>query len=232
MTTVVYKNGTLATDTKLVLNQENLDASGDIISGLLDNPETDEVDRGILLRSLDFIKGGVMNLHQDGKFIVLDKEQQFYLHEDDIDNEVVAIAGVGNMLAFADIKNWIDGATESLDEFWYRYNTRMIRDAENGTITYEEAFGALVELMFITKKGCYTWGINSGKENCRDECYYPNDDQLAIIMGSGAQRFTDEIIYRISVAEVACKQTPEELVRIAMEHDELTGGEVKTFIYH
>ena len=136
MTTVVYKNGTLATDTKLVLNQENLDASGDIINGLLNNPETDEVDRGILLRSLDLIKGGVMNLHQDGKFIVLDKEQRFRLHEDDINNEVVAVAGVGNMLAFADFKNWIDGTTESLDEFWYRYNTRMIRDAENGTITY------------------------------------------------------------------------------------------------
>lgn len=232
MTTIVYKNGTLATDTKLTLNQENLAASGDIIDGLLNNPETDKVDRGILLRTLELINSGVMSLHQDGKFIILDKEQQFRLHEDDTDNEVVAIAGVGNMLAFADFKNWIDGTNESLNEFWYRYNTRMIRDAENGTITYEQAFGALIELMFITKKGCYTWGINSSKENCCDECYYPNNDQLAIVMGSGAQRFTDEIVYRISVAEVACNHTPEELVKLAMKHDELTGGEVKTFIYH
>lgn len=232
MTTIVYKNGTLATDTKLTLNQENFAASGDIIDGLLNNPETDEVDRGILLRTLELINRGVMNLHQDGKFIVLDKEQQFCLHDDDIDNEVVAIAGVGNMLAFADVKHWVDGTKESLDAFWYRYNTRMIRDAEKGTISYEQAMGALVELMFITKKGCYTWGIHSANENCLDECYYPNDNETAIIMGSGAQRFTDEIIYRISVAEVPCKHTPEELVKLAMKHDELTGGEVKTFIYH
>ena len=31
MTTIVYKNGTLATDTKLTLNQENLAASGKIL---------------------------------------------------------------------------------------------------------------------------------------------------------------------------------------------------------
>lgn len=232
MTTVVYKNGTLATDTKLTLNQENLPKADGIINEMLDDPETDEIDRGILLRALDLIGGDLMSLHQDGKFIILNKEQQFRLHEEDVDNEVVAIAGVGNMLAFEDLKHWLDGTCQNIDEFWYRFNTRIIQDAEEGNIPDEEAEDLMIELMFITKNGCYTWSVNKFNDECRDECYYPNNDKLAIVMGSGAQKFTDEIIFRISVAEVDGDHTAEELVKLAMEHDELTGGEVKTFIYH
>lgn len=232
MTTVVYKNGTLATDTKLTLNQENLPKADGVINEMLDDPETDEIDRGILLRALDLIGGDLMGLHQDGKFIILSKEQQFRLHEEDVDNEVVAIAGIGNMLAFEDLKHWLDGTRQNIDEFWYRYNTRNMQGADNGDISYEEAAGITIELMFITKNGCYTWSINDfGDEYC-DECYYPNNDKLAIVMGSGAQKFTDEIIFRVSVAEVNGDHTAEELVKLAMKHDELTGGEVKTFIYH
>lgn len=232
MTTVVYKNGTLATDTKLTLNQENLPKADGIINEMLDDPETDEIDRGILLRALDLIGGDLMSLHQDGKFIILNKEQQFRLHEEDVDNEVVAIAGVGNMLAFEDLKHWLDGTCQNIDEFWYRFNTRIIQDAEEGNIPDEEAADLMIELMFITKNGCYTWSVNRFNDECRDECYYPNNGKLAIVMGSGAQKFTDEIIFRISVAEVDGDHTAEELVKLAMDHDELSGGEVKTFIYN
>lgn len=232
MTTVVYKNGTLATDTKLTLNRENLPKADGIINEMLDDPETDEIDRGILLRALDLIGGDLMSLHQDGKFIILNKEQQFRLHEEDVDNEVVAIAGVGNMLAFEDLKHWLDGTRQNVDEFWYRFNARNIQNAEEGNISDEEAADLMIELMFITKNGCYTWSVNRLNDECCDECYYPNNDKLAIVMGSGAQKFTDEIIFRISVAEVDGDHTAEELVKLAMEHDELTGGEVKTFIYH
>lgn len=232
MTTVVYKNGTLATDTKLTINQENLPKADGIINEMLDDPETDEIDRGILLRTLDLIGGDLLSLYQDGKFIILNKEQQFRLHEEDVDNEVVAIAGIGNMLAFADLEHWLDGTRQNIDEFWYRFNARNIQNAEEGIISEEEAADLIIELMFITKNGCYTWSVNRFNDTCCDECYYPNNSKLAIVMGSGAQKFTDEIFFRVSVAEVDGDHTAEELVKLAMEHDELTGGEVKTFIYH
>ena len=231
MTTIVYKNGTLATDTKLTINQENLAKAEGIISEMLDDPETDEIDRGILLRTLDLIGGDLMSLHQDGKFIVLNKKQQFRLHEEDVDNEVVAIAGVGDMLSFADLKHWLDGTRQNIDEFWYRYNVRNMYNAEDGIISEEEAADLIIELMFITKNGCYTWSVNRFNNERCNECYYPNNDKLAIVMGSGAQKFTDEIFFRVSVAEVDGDHTAEELVKLAMKHDELTGSEVKTFIY-
>lgn len=232
MTTIVYKNGTLATDTNTIINQENLDMSGTLIDNLLNDPTTDDIDRGILLRTKDVIDSGLDDVAKDGKFIILTKEQQFKLHDGDDDNEVIAIAGAGNMLALVDLKYWLDGTRKSIDEFWYRYNTRPGHEAEGGHMLTFDFLSAAIELMFITKKGCYTWSVALFKEDCRIEEYHPNNGHLAIVMGTGAQRFTDELISRVPVAEVEGKYSAEELVKIAMEHDVFTGGEVKTFIYH
>lgn len=232
MTTIVYKNGILATDTNSTINQVNLAKSGIVIDNLLNDPTTDDVDRGILLRTKGVIDDGVTDLGKDGKFIILTEDQQFQLHDGDEDNEVIAIAGAGNMLALVDLKHWLDGTRKNIDEFWYRYNTRLAREVMSDRMEPMAFLNAAIELMFITKKGCYTWSVDMFDVNCLNEAYHSNNGHLAIVMGSGAQRFTDEIMYRVPVAEVEGEYTPEELVKIAMNHDAFTGGEVKTFIYH
>lgn len=236
MTTVVYRQGRLLTDTKLTVLK-----SKDEVEQLLNSLLVPEVITQIPSTAhnarlyKEYIGDDlVFKLPEPGgKYIEFDDEHQFDYTPG---NPTKAIAFAGNMALLPGLVDAAKRGFTALKHWWEEYVNDTIWLIHNGLLPESEIQASLMEIMFITKNGAYIWQPSPNEDGNRLEYFHDVESEYCIGMGSGMSYLMD---FAIGVADTDIHMvkldekfpTMESLIERAARYDNTTGGEIAEFIY-
>lgn len=236
MTTIVYHQGRLLTDTKLTVAKNR-----DEIEKALNNILTSEVVAQIPntahnARLYKEYTGDSLVLklpETGGKFIKLGDEHQFDYTPG---NKCKAIAFAGNMALLPGLVYAAKRGFNALKHWWEEYVNDAIWLYQNGFMPEEEFQASFMEIMFITKEGAYIWQPHPNEDGNRLEYFHSAESEYYIGMGSGMHCLIDFAI-GVSGADIHIMKldekfpTTESIIEYAARYDPMTGGDICEFIY-
>lgn len=236
MTTVVYRQGRLLTDSKLTVhkNREEIEQT---LNSLL-TPEMVALLPGTAhnTRLYKEYTGDdlVLKLPEPGgKFIKLDEDHQFDYTPG---NPCKAIAFAGNMALLPGLKYAVEHGFTSLKHWWEEYVNDTQWLYHNGLIPEDRLQASLMVIMFITKEGAYVWEPRLNDDGNKLEYFHSADHDGCIGMGSGIGFLMDFAIglsgHDLTIIKLDEKfPTMESLIERAARYDPMTGGNIVEFIY-
>lgn len=236
MTTVVYRQGRLLTDTKLTVLKDKK-----VVEQTLNNLLTPEM--------IELLPNSAHNarLYKEytgedlilklpepgGKYIELGDEHQF---DYSTGNPCKAIAFAGNMALLPGLVYAVKRGFSALKHWWEEYVNDAIWLYHNGFLQESEIQAAIMEIMFITKEGAYIWQPHPNEDGNRLEYFHSAESEYCIGMGSGMHCLMDFAI-GVSGTDIHIMKldekfpTTESIIEYAARYDPMTGGDICEFIY-